>query len=217
MAFLTSRSAVILSVALLAQAAVFYGGSRPEVLPPHTTLNTFPATLGKWKMIEQGVVDKETEDVLKADDLLTRVYAAPGKRPPANLFVAFFQSQRSGKSPHSPKNCLPGSGWVPSSASIISITVPTEPAPVRVNRYVVANGDQKSVVLYWYQSRGRVVASEYRAAYHTLADSMRYNRSDTALVRVVVPIVDNDAQAATSTAIDFAQSFFATLRQYLPA
>lgn len=217
MRFLHSRSALFLSIALAAQATFFYAGLRSEVLPRHVPLKTFPATLGNWRMTQEGVVEPEVEQALKADDLMTRMYAEPGNPLSANLFVAFFESQRTGKSPHSPKNCLPGSGWVPSSASIIPVSVPTEPAPILVNKYVVSNGDTKSVVLYWYQSHGRVVANEYRATLYVVADAIRLNRTDTALVRVVVPVANDDVQTSTNTAIDFVRSFFATLREYLPS
>lgn len=216
MELLSNRGVLILTAVLAAQGAVFYGGSRKEVLPAHTALSEFPTTLRNWQMIQQGVVEKEIEDILKADDLLTRLYAKPGNRLPANLFVAFFESQRTGKSPHSPKNCLPGSGWVPSSSGILPIRVSGEDEPIRVNRYIVAKGDSKSVVLYWYQSHGRVVANEYRATMYVLVDAMRLNRTDTALVRVIVPIAD-DEEAAGKTAIDFVQAFFEPLRRFLPA
>jgi len=82
---------------------------------------------------------------------------------------------------------------------------------------VVAKGEDKSVVLYWYQSRDRVVASEYRAKFYLVADAIRYNRTDTALVRVVVPMSGNDPAFATKTAEEFVQAFFGTLRRLLPA
>ena len=106
---------------------------------------------------------------------------------------------------------------MPSSASIIPVSVPTETAPILVNKYVVSNGDTKSVVLYWYQSHGRVVANEYRATLYVVADAIRLNRTDTALVRVVVPVANDDVQTSTNTAIDFVRSFFGTLRGYLPS
>jgi EpsI family protein len=90
-------------------------------------------------------------------------------------------------------------------------------APITVNRYVVTHGDDRSLVLYWYQSRDRVVAGEYKAKFWVVVDSMRLNRTDTALVRVVVPIVNRDEEAATKMASDFVRSFYGTLRQYLPA
>jgi EpsI family protein len=73
------------------------------------------------------------------------------------------------------------------------------------------------LVFYWYQSRDRAIASEYKAKFWVVVDSMRLNRTDTALVRVVVPIVGNDQEAATRVASDFVRSFYGTLRQYLPS
>jgi len=86
-----------------------------------------------------------------------------------------------------------------------------------VNRYVVARGEERSLVLYWYQSRDRVVASEYRAKLFSIADAIRWNRTDTALVRVVVPMRDDDRGQATATAVDFVKAFFEPLRSFLPA
>jgi EpsI family protein len=86
-----------------------------------------------------------------------------------------------------------------------------------VNDYVISRGQNQSIVLYWYQSRDRVVASEYSAKIFTVTDAIRYNRSDTALVRVVVNVTDGNLQAAEDTAVSFVQSFFTPLREYLPA
>ena len=92
-----------------------------------------------------------------------------------------------------------------------------ESLPFSINRYVVSRAGEKSVVLYWYQSRDRVVANEYKAKFWVIVDAMRLHRTDTALVRVVIPIVDRDEEAATKMASDFVRSFYGTLRQYLPA
>ena len=133
----------------------------------------------------------------------------------ATLFVAYFQTQRTGKTPHSPKNCLPGSGWVPSESGVLEIPVAGQAAPIVVNHYVVSRGDNQSVVLYWYQSRNRVVASEYSAKIFTVTDAIRYNRSDTSLVRVVVGANHDDTKTANDAAVAFVQSFFAPLKAYL--
>ena len=177
-------------------------------------LSQFPVSLGSWKLLQEGVVDADTQAVLKADDLLNRYYSTGSAG--ANLFVAAFRSQRNGKAPHSPKNCLPGNGWTPLDSGEESIDV-GRGLPIRVNRYVVAHGDERSLVLYWYQSRDRAIASEYKAKFWVVVDAMRLNRTDTALVRVVVPIVDRDEAAADKSAADFVRSFYAALRQYLPA
>jgi EpsI family protein len=214
--FLRSRTALVLSVFLAVQCAVFYGYSRGEIPAAAKSLETFPADLGKWHMIQQGVMEPEIKDVLRADDYVTRDYAASATQV-ANLFVAFFKTQRAGQTPHSPKNCLPGSGWVWTVSDTIPVAVPGRETPIEINRYVIAKGEDKAVVLYWYQSRDRVVAREYQAAAYVAWDALRYNRTDTSIVKVTVRIVNNQEDAATQTGVDFIQSFFATLRQYFPA
>jgi EpsI family protein len=89
--------------------------------------------------------------------------------------------------------------------------------PILVNRYIVAHGNDQSVVLYWYQSRERVVANEYKAKFWLMADAIHLNRTDTALVKVVVDIGQNQTEGeATRTAVDFVRAFFGPLHQYLP-
>ena len=216
-AFLKSRQARILSVVLLLQAVLFYALSHREVVPVARPLSGFPSQVGGWTLAREGVIEKDARDVLRADDLLSRFYSEKATGHLASLFVAYFKTQRTGQAPHSPKNCLPGSGWTPSSSGVVSISVPGEPEPIRVNRYVVSRGTEKSVVIYWYQTRRRVIASEYIAKIYLVLDSIRYRRSDTALVRIVVPVVDNNEEQATRIGSDFIRSFFAPLREYLPS
>src|SRR5207248_8943633 len=149
---------------------------------------------------------------------LTRVYSSlKDSLAQASLFVAFFKTQRTGKAPHSPKNCLPGAGWEASRVDYLTVHIPDRLEPIQVNQYVVAKGESKSVVLYWYQTQNRVIASEYKAKVWTVVDAIRYNRTDTALVRVVVPIAGNDEAGAQKAAVEFVQSLFIPLRRYLPS
>jgi EpsI family protein len=97
------------------------------------------------------------------------------------------------------------------------VTIAGRAQPIEINRYVVSKGEEKAVVLYWYQSRGRVVANEFKAAEFVAWDALRYNRTDTALVRVVAPVADGRADSATAAGVEFIQDFFATLRQFFPA
>lgn len=213
---LKSKSILVLSAVLVLQAVIFYSLSGGEKVPLARPLTDLPSQLGSWSMVAEGVIEQEVQNVLKADDLLTRSYQEPSGRG-ANLFVAFFKSQRTGQTPHSPKNCLPGSGWVPAIDDKIPIQVPGKFTPMLVNRYLVQKGDSKSIVLYWYQSRDRVVASEYWAKFYVIADALRHSRTDTALVRIVVPVTNNDVDSATQSATEFAQAVFMPLRQQLPA
>ncbi len=205
-----------MTVFLLIQTALLYSSIRPEFIPTSRSLSQVPQSFGSWTMVQEGFVDKETMDVLKADDTLNRVYRSPSSAADASLFVAGFRTQRNGKSPHSPKNCLPGSGWTQLSSDDYPIDVGLA-APIVVNRYVIVHGQEREMVLYWYQSRDRVVADEFKAKFWVVADAMRLNRTDTALVRVIVRIDNSDEAAATRTGAEFVKAFFTTLRGYLPA
>ena len=207
---------LVLSALLIAQALAYYGLSRPEPVPLAQPLHRFPTKIGAWRMVRPIAMDPETANVLRADDYLLRDYA-DARNEGVNLFVAFFKSQRAGQTPHSPKNCLPASGWVWTESNTLRVTIAGRAQPIEINRYVVSKGEEKAVVLYWYQSRGRVVANEFKAAEFVAWDALRYNRTDTALVRVVAPVADGRADSATAAGVEFIQDFFATLRQFFPA
>ena len=213
----SSKSARVLSIVLLAQIAIFYGFSRAEKLPAHRPLAQFSIPNSNWSMVEESQLDPDTLEILKADDILSRVYENRATGQVATLFVAFFETQQTGKTPHSPKNCLPGNGWAQTQSGTILIPVQGEPSPIKVNRYVVARGQNQSVVLYWYQARNRVIASEYSAKIYTVEDAIRYNRSDTSLVRVVVGVQNGNIPKAVETATSFVKAFFDPLKQYLPS
>jgi EpsI family protein len=221
--FLNSRAARIVTALLVLQAALLYSAIRPEVVPPSRPLASMPTTLGSWQLVQTGVIEQEVLDVLKADDILNGVYCSSASpdcpktfQGAASLLVAAFRTQRNGKAPHSPKNCLPGSGWERISAGEMAIDV-GRAAPITVNRYVVAYGSQRDLVLYWYQSRDRVVADEYKAKFWVMADAIRLNRTDTALVRVIIPIANKDETKAQAIGTDFVKSFYSTLLDYLPS
>jgi EpsI family protein len=206
----------ILTLILLGQAALFYSASRGDSRPLAKPLKQFPQVLSDWRMAQEGVLDKNTLEVLKADDTMTRLYAKPGNSTGINLYIAYFETQQTGQTPHSPKNCLPGAGWSPSETGTLSISVPGADSPIRVNKYIVALGENKSMVLYWYQSHGRVVADEYHAKFYLVADSIRYHRSDEALVRIVAPVTAEGNQAALDLGVDFVKAAFPSLVTYFP-
>jgi len=214
--FFGQRHARLLSAVLLLEAAGFYAVARREGTPSVRPLSELPMRFGTWQMTQEGTLEADLLAVLRADDTVSRVYADAATGRAASLFVAYFKSQRTGQAPHSPKNCLPGSGWAPTASGVATIRIPGRAEPIRVNRYLVVKGDQKVLVLYWYQARDRVIASEYAAKFYLVADAIRYNRTDTALVRVSVPLT-GDQDEATRTAEDFVRSFFISLRRFLPA
>ncbi len=203
-----------LTLVLVVQAVLFYSASHGENTPLPAPMNTFPITIGPWSMVKEGVVDQETRDVLRADDLMSRFYA--DREGIAELFVAYFKTQREGQSPHSPRNCLPGSGWQPISSETGRVDVPVPGGSIHINQFVVSKGEEQSVVYYWYQSQSRVIADEFAAKFYLVSDSIRHHRSDTALVRVVVSVRNNDTHSAENIGRDFIRASFPVVKAFLP-
>ncbi|MBM3774776.1 MAG: EpsI family protein, partial [Acidobacteria bacterium] len=203
------------SLILASQVALFYSASREDAALKSRPLSGFSTGLGDWRFEREIPLEPEVVEVLRADDTLNRLYSKPGAA--AGLFVAWFRTQRHGQAPHSPKNCLPGSGWIPSSSGVLELAVPGEPRPIRINRYLVSRGDERSLVLYWYQTPNRVIASEFAAKFWLVADSIRHRRSDTALVRVVIPLSGIGDREAEELGADLVRRLLPNLRNYLPS
>src|SRR5690242_12917479 len=122
MQVLKRAPALAVTFALAAQAAAYYAvASRSEVALTVAPLAEFPRTIAGWAAARDFEIEKEVQDVLRADDILSRVYVDPGQSVGASLFIAFFRTQRFGQSPHSPKNCLPGAGWEPTEDRTIAL------------------------------------------------------------------------------------------------
>jgi EpsI family protein len=167
-------------------------------------------------MVQDAPLEPETLQMLKADDVTNRVYVDRRYAVAVNLFVAYFRTQRYGQSPHSPKNCLPGSGWEEVEVGRQTISVAGWDRPITVNRYAVQHGGDESVTLYWYQGHRRVIASEFAAKFWLVADAVRYRRSDTALVRVIVPVREGDLRTATNAGVAFIQAAFPVILRQMP-
>jgi EpsI family protein len=206
---------MLVPVFLAAQGALVYWSARTERPPAAPSLAQFPARFGPWMELREDPVDADTLATLRADRLLSRTYVDRAGSDPAGLLVAWFQSQRAGSSqPHSPRVCLPASGWFPVSTGEVNLA--TSAGPIRVNRYVVANRVSRAVVLYWYQSARRVVAGEWASKFWLVAGALRERRTDTALVRIVVAEQAGAEERATSTAAGFARAVYPLLTERLP-
>src|SRR5215467_1478513 len=183
----------ILAAGVLVNAWAYLGEAHVDRKP----LKDFPAQLGPWqKNKPDQVIDDETMKVLRASDYLLRDFRRPDGTV-ANFYVGYYASQRDGASYHSPLNCLPGSGWTLSDPDKVQIARP-DGSTFAANKYVIKNGDYQSVMIYWYQGRGRAVASEYWGKVYTVIDSLRLRRSDGALVRVTVPLGNSEPAALES-------------------
>jgi len=164
----------------------------------------------------EGSLSAEERQVAGVTDYLVRSYVAPTGGPGAtafSLYIGYYDRQTQGHTIHSPKNCLPGAGWEPLASQ--TALIPAPGGPVTVNRYLVQNGSQQALVLYWYQGRGRIAASEYVVKWHLLRDSALRRRSDEALVRLVFPIADSPDHTFASAA-QVAQVIIPALERALP-
>ena len=205
----------ILLVLILLMGAIVNGWSYlGEAHVERRELKDFPQTVGTWQRTgNDQILDDETLKVLKASDYLLRDFRKP-EGTIANLYVGYYASQRSGATYHSPLNCLPGSGWTLSEPAKAMITLP-DGSSFAANKYVIQNGDYKSLMIYWYQGRGRNVASEYWGKVYTMFDSVRLRRSNGAMVRVTVGIGNSEAEAEKA-AVEFASAASAVLPEFVP-
>jgi len=213
---------LVLLACFVAGAVLVARTERPEPVPARASFDGFPMEMGEWRGVQQPPLDPKILKVLGVDDYLSRSYVAPaGVR--VGLYVGYYGSQREGDTMHSPQNCLPGAGWEPVSNTMLRVPVPAAGAgssggDIVVNRYVIQKGLDRQLVLYWYQGRGRVVASEYWSKFYLIRDAVRLNRTDGSLVRVIAPIVGENGEAlAEHATVDFVQTLFPQLSGYLPA
>lgn len=209
------RRLILAPLFLAAQALAVYWAASNEHPPAAPDLSSFPAEVSDWKQVREDPIAADVQAELRADRILSRSYVHPPTGSVANLFIAWFQSQRAGASqPHSPKVCLPGAGWTPEITG--EMTLETAAGPITVNRYIVAKGQERSVVLYWYQTPRRVVAGELAAKLWLMSDALRDKRTDTALVRIVLWSARGRDDRATLAATGFARSLYPLLRERLP-
>lgn len=186
--------------------------SHGEAIVSRQPLHALPYALGAWTGIEQPLQDRVVQ-VAGVSDYTNRIYSQPAEIP-VQLYVGYYASQRTGDTIHSPKNCLPGAGWDPIESGYATISVPIG-RNIVVNEYVIQQDENKQLVFYWYQGRGRVIASEYAGKFWMVADAISRNRTDGALVRVITPM--NDAEdKARARLTSFTQTLFPSLDDLIP-
>jgi EpsI family protein len=174
-------------------------------------LTEFPSAIG-FSHSEDRPFDQPVVQAIGADDYVNRVYL--GSALPIELYIGYYKDQRSGDKIHSPKNCLPGSGWEPIHTTRVQLGS-EKGVPVFVNGYLVAQGTRRDMVLYWYQSHGRIVASEYWVKFLLIADGLKNRPTDGAMIRIWTTAVDGE-ETAQARAVDFAQRVYPQVDEFLP-
>jgi exosortase D (VPLPA-CTERM-specific) len=189
---------------------------RAESISRRKSFVEYPVTLGSW-IGRRETLETVYLDELMLDDYLLADYVR-AQEPPINYYIAWYNSQRAGRSGHSPRSCLPGGGW-----QIQSLTQRVLPGirigreTLRVNRVLIQLGAQRELVYYWFQQRGRVITNEYVVKWYLFWDALIRNRTDGALVRLVVALPPGGATSAADRELaQFAASAAITLASYVP-
>jgi exosortase D (VPLPA-CTERM-specific) len=189
-----------------------------DLLPMRRHFVNFPLQINAWRGVEVGMEQKYV-DTLRLDDYIIANYTRPSDATPVNFYVAYYNSQRQGASAHSPKSCIPGDGWQIGDFEQKEIPALklSNGQPFTVNRVVISKGDAKHLVYYWFQQRGRIITNEYLVKWFLLWDALTRKRTDGALVRLVIPLVEKDSIAqGDQTLAAFIQEGIPLLKDYVP-
>jgi exosortase D (VPLPA-CTERM-specific) len=190
--------------------------ARSEVIPERQSLADFPLGIDAWHG-RRDVLESIYLDTLKLDDYLLADYVRPGADA-VNLYVAYYQSQRKGEAVHSPRTCIPGGGWQLQEfgqTTVDDVTINGQ--PLRVNRTVIALGDRRAIVYYWFQQRGRIVTNEYAVKWFIFWDALTRNRTDGALVRLTLGLRDGADVSSVDTELrEFARAIVPQLAHRIP-
>lgn len=214
-----SRASLLVGGALailLGQAALSNFFRRDPYLPSPPPLSLFPGNLGDWRVQQDTAVDAAVLEMLGPDDTLSREYRDPSTGVQAGLFVAYYKTQLRAKNAHDPKVCLPGSGWNPVDSRTATFRVDNV-GDVPLNYYRITRGGASAVVLYWFQTHSAAHAKEQELRLQRIVDAVKENRTDMALVRIVVPVAEGGVPKADERAFDLARRVYPRMLDYFPA
>jgi EpsI family protein len=202
-------------VLILGCALVFHGTRDQVAVPLAGPIGSVLDHVDGYRIEEQHVSDEERR-VAGMTDYVARIYWRPDSTAAFTTYVGYYDQQTQGKSMHSPKNCLPGAGWEILRGGTATITAAD--GPHVVNRYLLKNGALQAVVYYWYQGRGRVVASEYAVKWNLLRDAALKGHTEEALVRIVIPVDPSDSTQVRADALgrQLAPELMSAVNRVLP-
>jgi exosortase D (VPLPA-CTERM-specific) len=208
---------VMIGALAAAAAAIFVAAqflsTDSLIAPPRQDFASIPEEFPGWRS-EIVPIDPSVADVLRADDTLVANLVSPDGKF-VNVYFAYLDAQRDGRSWHSPRQCLPGGGWQIVRRDVVSTTTPSG-APMRYNRLVIENRDSRQLLYYWYDQRGRNIANEFVMKFWLIFDAVTRKRSDGALVRLITPIPAGGAEEADARLNDMMTRIEEFLPKYVP-
>jgi len=190
---------------------------REEIIPARAEYLDFPLTLTSWTGGRQ-VMEQQLVDELKFDDYILADYVKAGDRAPVNLYSAYYASQRKGESIHSPRSCIPGGGWQITSHEAVTMDgISLYGQALKANRLLIQKGEDRQLVYYWFQQRGRNLTNEYVIKWYLFWDALTMNRTDGALVRLTTYAPKGeDIALADQRLKDFLAATLPELDKYIP-
>ncbi len=207
-----ARTKFLTVYALLAITALYLNLHSDIAVPINRPLMEFPVDNRGWRMVSQSEFSDGTLNVLKPTDYLYRQYAGPdGAR--VSLYIGYHGGGKGSGAIHSPKHCLPGSGWYEHSS--VRSSVEADSRKVDLVKAVYQKGESSELFLYWFQVKGRALTDEYSLKLAEIINSIAYRRRDSAFIRISVPF-ESDEKKAAETGTRFMRDFYPVIRQFLP-
>ena len=189
--------------------------TRAEIIPPREKFVSFPLNFDGWAG-QQENLQPIIYNALGLTDYVLNDYSK-GNSPPVNFYVGYYESQRKGSTPHSPRLCIPSGGWSITDLKRVELEIEGLNRPIKVNRAIIQYGSSKQLVYYWFKQRGRDMANEYWVKWYLLADSISLNRTDGSLVRLVTPILPNEKEVDAEMRLnEFLATVDPMLNDYVP-
>jgi exosortase D (VPLPA-CTERM-specific) len=215
----TGRARAAWAATGLALCLALFGGhyatKRQEIVPSRQSFAAFPSTIADWRG-RSSSMEPQVEHFLGLTDYVLTDYARPDGRW-VNFYVAYYASQRKGVSPHSPAVCIPGSGWVITDFKRTKIDGEPVNAQLPINRAIIRKNNHTQIVYYWFEQRGRKIENEWLSKFYLIADALRLNRTDGALVRLTTNVYPGETEAdAEKRMMSFVRVVLPTLTAYLP-
>lgn len=210
---MSPKHTAIIVILLISGAGLTTLFSHSERIKPNRPLSQFPLEIGPWRGVSSQM-DEKVYNILGVEDYIMANFSkGPGQA--VNIYVGFYQSQSKGDLIHSPKNCMPGAGWNIVQSSVIPIDLPKSGKTIKIARLLLNKDGQKQVVYYWFQSRGRIISSEYMQKIWLVLDSITKNRTDGSFVRLIAPVIKNETETEVLLT-QFADEVYPTLNQFIP-
>lgn len=209
------RTLTAAAILFLAMAFAHYI-NRSEMIPASKPFATFPKQIGEWTGKESRF-EQRIYDILGVEDSFLANFRTKDDRN-VQLYVGYYESQREGDLIHSPRNCMPGTGWNVAKISYEIIKRPkSENGNAKVIKLLLKKGAQKQIVLYWFHSRGRIIHSEYWQKIYLVVDSIFRHRTDGSFVRLIAPVINGDENSTVNNLKEFGELLMPILDEFIPS